>query len=65
MFMNTFGAFIFVDYLISGAVIVQSMICKVLFIEMTKIIKFKDDSRRMSFAMISVFSIIFMNYGLL
>ena len=63
--MNTFGAFVFVDYFISGAVIVQSTICKFIFIYMTKLIMFKDDSRRTSFALISVFSIIFLNYGVL
>ena len=63
--MNTFGAFVFVDYFISGAVIVQSMICKVLFIQMTKWIKFKDDSYRMSFALVSILSIIFLNYGIM
>ena len=63
--MDAFGAFIFVGYLISGAIIVQSLICRILFIQMTNIIKFKDDSRQKSFIIISVFSVFFLNYGVL
>ena len=46
-------------------IVVQNLLSRILFIELTKIIKFTSTSQRMRFILISVFMIYFLNYGVL
>ena len=44
---------------------VQSLIARIGFIELTKLIKYTSESQRMRFILVSVFKIYFINYGIL
>ena len=51
--------------LLSLGIVLQNLISRIIFIELTKVIKFTSNSARMRIVLISVFLIYFMNYGVL
>lgn len=53
------------NYALSGVIVVQSVIARTGFIELTKLIKYTSESQRMRFILVSVFKIYFINYGIL
>ena len=64
-YSDTFGEYQIINMLLSLAIVLQNLISRIIFIELTKVIKFTSNSARMRIVLISVFLIYFMNYGVL
>ena len=64
-FYPLFGFYYWIQQLLSVLIVVQSLIARTLFIYMSDIIKFTSNSQRMSFIIVSVFAIYFLQYGVL
>ena len=64
-YSSIFGEFQIINLLLSLAIVLQNLISRIIFIELTKVIKFTSNSARMRIVLISVFLIYFMNYGVL
>ena len=64
-FTATLGVAQLFKHFLSLMIVVQNLLSRILFIELTKIIKFTSTSQRMRFILISVFMIYFLNYGVL
>lgn len=59
------GIFKLTGYILSIAIVVQSFLARFGFINLSKVIKFTSNSARLRFIIVCVFSIFFLNYGLL
>ena len=64
-FTDTFGLARFVGYSISLTIVLVSTVVRYIFIELAKIVKFKSNSQRTRFILVSVFSVLFIYYGVL
>ena len=64
-FSAMFGYAKLFGYALSIAIVIQSLLARTGFIELTKLIKYTSASQRMRFILISVFTIYFINYGIL
>ena len=64
-FSATLGEAQLFKQFLSLMIVVQNLLSRILFIELTKVIKFTSTSQRMRFILISVFMIYFLNYGVL
>ena len=64
-YSSTFGEYQIIKNLLSLAIVLQNLVSRIIFIELTKVIKFTSNSARMRFVLFSVFLIYFMNYGVL
>jgi hypothetical protein len=60
-----FGIAKLIGYGLSVLIVVQSLIARFGFIKLTKLIKFTSVSAKMRFILICVFSIYFINYGVM
>lgn len=64
-FYPYFGLYYWVQQVLSVAIVCQSLIARTLFIQLSNIIKFTSNTQRMSFIIVSVFAIYFLQYGVL
>ena len=64
-FTSMLGIGQLVGYGLSVMIVAQSLMARMGFIQLTKLIKFTSNSSRMTFIVICVFTIYFINYGVL
>jgi len=64
-FSSAFGEYQLISQATSILIVLQSLIARLSFIALGKWLTFTSNSQRMRFTLVSVFSIIFLNYGIL
>lgn len=64
-YLSLFGLAQLCNQALSVMIVIQSYLARSGFIQLTKLIHFTSNSQRMCIIVVSVFSIFFLNYGLL
>ena len=64
-FVGPFGEFYLLSQVVSIVIVLQSLAARTGFIALAKWLSFTSNSQRMRFILVSVFSIYFLNYGVL
>lgn len=64
-YSSMIGIFKLMGYILSIAIVIQSFLARYGFIHLSRVIKFTSNSARMRFIIVCVFSIFFLNYGML
>ena len=64
-FTSPFGVYFLLSKLSSLLIVVQSLLTRLGFIALSKWLKFTSNSQRIRFMTLSVFSVYFINYGIL
>ena len=64
-YTNTFGTARMAGYVISLIIVIISTVVRAIFIKLAQIVLFKSNSQRVRFIIVSVFSVLFVYYGVL